>query len=300
MFTGTEILYNDLGGQGPLFAPKGVKQDRIGIRYVNVGTSFDLQGNRVNVDLVVTPRTTYSGDSSMNGLASGGKLAQINVACNTFVTLRVTTTKSCSGRQSCKICDGLATQSLIDACYFQECSCFGATVQYQTLCSGGSKETARLTYSCNQIHETVVLPSEALVTMTVFDLDNGPNGDYQESLYLTSIAYEKTPLRPTSDATVTSAITVTKNVFSQGDILFTSQVNGDLSDNPSDPLQLSDEQAAKGVQVFFQATQGYVEATFRCAPAQHKKNRRTTQFHPNRCLRAYIPPLSPLSSVPCS
>ena len=83
-------MYNNLGGQGPLAPTLAVTEHHQGIRYINVGTAYDQDGNRINIDLLVTNRSTYTPfDPSLNGLATGGKLVQINVACNTDVDLRV-------------------------------------------------------------------------------------------------------------------------------------------------------------------------------------------------------------------
>ena len=253
-----------------------------------------MSGNQLNIDLVVTNLSPYTPfDPSLNGLATGGKLAQINVACNTHVNLRVTTTESCSTKQSCKICDGLATQPLIDDCYFQECSCYGVTVNQQTLCSGTNKESARLTYSCTNIHKALILPSEALVTITVFDFDRGPNGEYDEVLYFPFLDYERTPLRPTSDSLLTPQVLVQRNVVVDNDGRFTATANGDTTDNPTDPFTLSNDQAAKGVQIFFKATQGYVDATFTVTSSLVGCTGRNLLFAGDSALCAPPPPPAP-------
>ena len=86
------MLYSNLGGQGPL-AGVGVSAGLQGIRYVNVGTMYNEAGEVMNLDLVLTNRSEYAPyDSSLNVL--NGKFAQINLACNREVLLRVTITQS--------------------------------------------------------------------------------------------------------------------------------------------------------------------------------------------------------------
>ena len=287
-----------MGGTGPLAPPTTVTTDRDGIRYVNVGTSFDDSGKATNIDLVVTNRSPYTPfDASLNGLNSAGHLAQINVACNTHVLLRVTTTTSCATAPSCKICDGLTLQEEIDSCYSAGCACFGTTVRLQTSCSGTNKESLRLGYHCDGMHEQLVLPSQALVTMTVFDFDKGLNGEYDEILSFPSYAYEKAGLRPVSDNVVVPTVLVDKS----GDTLtLTATASGDASNNPSNPLSLTDKQAANGVQIFFRATQGYVEATFTVSSSAVGCTGRSLLFAGDSALCAPPPPQPPMLPSPPS
>ena len=87
--------------------PVGEFAGRQGIRYVNVGTVYTLVGGNpipINLDLVVTNQSTYRPyDASLNFL--NGKFANINLACNTDVLLRVTITRSCSSGSSCVLCE---------------------------------------------------------------------------------------------------------------------------------------------------------------------------------------------------
>ena len=92
-------------------------------------------------------------------------------ASDTHVDLRVTTTFSCATRASCKLCDGLTSQSLADACYATGCACFGTTVTTPAACAGMSKDYHRAAYACPQLSAPLVLPGGALVTMSVYDFD---------------------------------------------------------------------------------------------------------------------------------
>ena len=103
----------------------------------------------------------------------------------------------------------------------------------------------------------MVLPVGAMVSMTVFDLDTGPSGEYVESLTVPEYAYYKTPLRASSGESVTSTVDVNEAART-----FTSTAVGDVSDNPTDPLNLTAGQAMRGVQFFFASQDGIVEATF--------------------------------------
>ena len=93
-FEGTEVLYSNLGGQGP-DTPTGVFAGSKAIRYVNVGTYYEEDGVARYLDLEVTALDAYTPyDVSLNGLS--GQFARINLACNNAVQLRVTTVASCA------------------------------------------------------------------------------------------------------------------------------------------------------------------------------------------------------------
>ena len=49
----------------------------------------------------------------------------------------------------------------------------------------------------------MVLPGEALASLTAYDLDTDPNYEYVEQLTVPTFDYYKTPLRPISDHKVT-------------------------------------------------------------------------------------------------
>ena len=89
LFEGARILYSNLGGMGP-DTPDGASTGVQGIRFVNVGTFTLPSGAQQYFDLLVTNRSEYTPyDSSLNQLQ--GHFAQINLACNNQVDLRVTT-----------------------------------------------------------------------------------------------------------------------------------------------------------------------------------------------------------------
>ena len=145
VFTGTQIVYSNLGGAGPLL-PGGVLAGEQGIRYVNVGVSYTLAGVPIYLDLVVTNQTAYTPyNASLNVL--NGKFAQINLACNHDVLLRVTIVASCSAGSSCELCDD---PSLDEAqrvsCYAAGCACFGTNASAPGECSGASREAAHNGY----------------------------------------------------------------------------------------------------------------------------------------------------------
>ena len=249
------------------------------------------------VDLVVTNRSPYTPyDPSLNGL--NGQLAQINVACNTHVDLRVTTTESCAAVRSCRLCDGLATQLLIDDCYAMGCACFGETVERRTACAGSNKERARLAYSCTNMGDRLVLPSHALVTMTVFDFDKGVNGEYAEELRLPSYAYVKAGLRPASDNAIKPTVLVEES--DDGVLTLTATAHGDASNNPAEALSFTAEQAANGVQIFFRATRGFVDATFTVASSLDGCTGRNLLFAGDSALCAPPPPRPPSLPSPPS
>ena len=172
--------YSDLGGHGPLPAV-GAADGAQGIRYVNVGEVFSSDGQTVNIDLLVTNTSAYTPhNASLNIL--NGQFAQVNVACNTDVWLRVHTMFSCSTGSSCGTCSGKPTQAERDACFSSGCSCFGTTVNSQADCSGISKESKRENYGCALMDTPIIVPNRALVSMTVYDFETGALGDYSEEL----------------------------------------------------------------------------------------------------------------------
>ena len=70
------------------------------------------------------------------------------------------------------------------------------TATSQSDCTGASREAARTSYSCPQMFMPIVLPGDTMVSMTAFDFDTGPLGDYTERLVVPEYAYFRTPLRP--------------------------------------------------------------------------------------------------------
>ena len=58
------------------------------------------------------------------------------------------------------------------------------------------------------MHDAIQLPPSALATMTAYDLDTDASGEYVEQLVVGEYAYYKTPLRPRSNADVTTTLLV--------------------------------------------------------------------------------------------
>mgnify|MGYP004358414291 CR=1 FL=1 len=118
----------------------------------------------MNLDLLLENRSAYTPENpALNAL--NGKFAQINLACNAEVLLRVTIVESCSAPavKSCVLCDDEIDPP---SCYEQGCTCFGTTVTTMAGCSGLAKQAARNSYNCSKMHETTTLPTGALVSMT--------------------------------------------------------------------------------------------------------------------------------------
>ena len=231
------------------------------IRYVNVGSAAFGRGAalgrmRVHFDLVVTNRSAYRPhDASLNGL--NGRFAQINFAANTRVDLRVTVTRSCCVLRNCRACDTAGSAQQIAQCYAAGCCCFGATCTSRPCCARGPRDAKRLAYGCNAMDAPLVLPASAMVGMAIYDFDNGANGEYAEQLVAGGYEYFQTPLRPTSGNAIASTIAVDRATGT-----FSSMASGTSDNNPSDPLALTDEQAANAVQLFFRPRNGYVDASF--------------------------------------
>ena len=163
VFTGTQILYSNLGGQGPLY-PTGVSSSLQGIRYVNVGSVFDSVAGTQNIDLVLTNRSRYvPHDPSLNIL--NGKFAQVNLACNQQVLLRVTIQPSCSTGTSCELCNDITGTAARTDCYTRGCSCFGSTVYLPSGCTGMIREMYRSQYGCAAMGTVLNLPRSAMVSM---------------------------------------------------------------------------------------------------------------------------------------
>ena len=237
-------------------APTGAHAGRQGIRYVNVGTIFN-GSSPTNIDLIVTNRSQYTPDDPRSNVLLG-EFAQINLACNSQVDLRVSTVLSCSTGVSCRVCDGRGTEALVRECYEAGCSCYGTTVRGVGECSGTASADAQAAYSCTEMDTPVRLPSETMVSMTVYDFDTGPVGGYEEQLRVPNYAYFRTPLRAASgNEGVVSTIHVDTSSRT-----FSATALGDSSDNPTSPTRLTDAQASKGVQFFFRSERGYVDATF--------------------------------------
>ena len=99
---------------------------------------------------------------------------------------------SCASATSCSACDKLPGSERV-ACYASGCACYGTTVTTTADCEGTSADAKRAAYSCPQMGSKIVLPREALVSMTVYDFDTGPSGDYVEQLTVPTYEYFVTP-----------------------------------------------------------------------------------------------------------
>ena len=249
------LLHNNLGGQGPETSASH------SIRFVNVGTVYRPGGSPLNFDIELTNQTSYvPHDSSVNGFKNG-RFAQVNLGARQSVRLRATLLASCSSARSCRVCTetGLTEQARIQ-CFASGCACVGTTVYMETHCTSATVQSQRQSYSCAQRDAVVVLPGEALASLTTFDLDAGAGGMYVEKLQVDGYWSYVTPLRSMSGAAIVSTIHVDDSART-----FTGTAQGpdsDQDDLPSDPKRLSDTQAARGIQFFFRPDDGYIEATF--------------------------------------
>ena len=206
--------------------------------------------------MYVQALTNYEAyDPSLNGL--NGRFAQINLKADTSVYLRVRVYPSCSTTVSCAECDQKPTQAETDACYAAGCSCFAEVCTVASCCTGSSRETKRQQYTCPNMLRTVVLPTTSLIGLTVYDFDSGPAGEYREKLTIPNYAYYVTPLTPSSGNAITSSVAVDPVSHT-----FLSTAAGSSANNPSDPQDLTDEQARNGVQFYFRPENGYVDAQF--------------------------------------
>jgi len=199
-------------------------------------------------------------NASLNGLV--GSLARINLACNHHVHLRVQTVASCATLQSCKACLNLSPAAR-STCFSTGCSCYGESVYSEAACTGQNARTHQLNYACTQMKSPLSLPQGSLVTMSVLDFDTGERGEYIEQLTVPTYAYYKAPLRPISDNVIRSTVYVNEKTRT-----FTSTVPSNNERNGViDLSRLLDSDASRGVQFFFEAEQGYIDATFRVSPS---------------------------------
>ena len=250
------LLHSNLGGQGP---DAGAPQE---IRFVNVGAFYLPDGSSKHFDLVVTNRSSYTPHNASLNTLSAGRFAQINLASNHEVSLRVTMVHSCASAQSCVACfDASLSESERISCFAAGCACYGTTVFSEVSCLGASAAAKQASYGCGQMSTTLVLPREAMVTCTVYDFDTGPTGEYREQLRIPGYEYFVTPLR--ASVGVSSSTPLTSTIFvNAGAHLFTATARGDSSDNPTDPKALTADQASRGIQFFFRPDNGYIDATF--------------------------------------
>lgn len=289
-FSVSYIVYNNLGGHGP----DGPHTPPV-IRFVNVGTVSLPDGTSFNFDIEMSNRSQYvPSDPSINGYASGA-FACVNLASNHHVDLRATLFMSCSTRPSCRIC----TESGYDVaqrirCFAAGCSCYGEMVTTEAGCSTSSASAARASYTCPQMYQALVLPSAALASMTVYDLDTDASGTYLEQLTVPGYEYFRTPLRPSSGNIIQSTIFVNHALR-----MFTGTGVGqlpDTADMPTSPQALSDDEASKGVQFFFRPQYGYIDVTFTVVYSGYGSGTgRSLLFAGDSALCPSPPPLPPAS-----
>ena len=252
-----DVAYNNLGGVGPNFGNKR------GIRFVNVLTA-PIGGIMTRLDLLVTNRSAYdttrNGDPSRNGIFS--KTARINVACNSNVKLRVQVYLSCASLPNCKSCDSLPSVQERTSCYAAGCACFAARCTDAQCCQGAQKEQYRQSYACPLYEDPIILPRGAMVAVGIFGLDGGLHNEYVKSVSASRYAYSVTPLKTASGTKVPSTLTISRGTSSAGGGATFSSTVGSAGSSMVDPAAITDEQAARAVQLFYQPEFGYVDATF--------------------------------------
>ena len=110
--------------------------------------------------------------------------------------------------------DSLSTFSEQVHCYSLGCSCMGVLVDDRDDCRDADREANRRAYppaECTHSGETLILPSDALVGMSVYDLDGGENNEYIEQLVVGEFEYFKTPLRPSSGNDIHTTLLVDRD-----------------------------------------------------------------------------------------
>jgi len=287
VFSNSELLHSNLGGMGPdTTAPPT-------IRYVNAGTVYHPILGSINVDLEVINRSTYVPfDPSLNTIVNQ-QFAQISLACNEAVDLRVSVLQSCTSGSSCLGCTGLTGAERV-ICYASGCDCWGTTVFNEASCSGTELQDKKTNYGCSQMNETVTFPSDAYITVSVFDLDSGVGCSAVEQLTVPEYEYAVTPLRPSSGNTVTSSLYENKAAHS---LTSTSCAVGTP---PTDPLNLTDDQASKGVQIFVPPDDAIIDATYSITSSSSSCTGGTLLFAGESFLCNPPPPPPPPSPPPPS
>ena len=165
------LLYNNLGGRGP---DTGVPAS---MRFANVGVVYHPVFGAIYFDIDLTTTTSYTpGDVLSNGFVNN-KFAQVNLACGQSVGLRATLRRSCASAPSCRACEDPSMDTFTRiSCYAAGCDCIGATVYTPDGCTTSAVTSNRASYSCAQMNDAIMLPSSALVSLTVYDLDASTDG----------------------------------------------------------------------------------------------------------------------------
>ena len=132
------------------------------------------------------------------------------------------------------------------ACFAEGCSCYSAIVYNVLSCTASLENAHKLDYTCSQMNEALMLPSDSLISVSSFDLHTGSTGEYLEQLTVPDYAFVKTPLRPVSDAPVPTTI-----YFNQRTKTFTSTARRVSDETLTDLSSLTDAQASRAVQFFF-------------------------------------------------
>ena len=308
------MLHNNLGDMGP--------ENNMGkppsIRFVNVGTVTTALDTMVpgapstpssfNFDIELTNTTRYTPENSaLNGFINN-KFCQVNVACGHSVGLRATILRSCSTLQSCRACSAIRDVTARIACFASGCSCYGTVVHSEGRCTGSFADTAKAAYSCPQMSTTVVFPRDTTASLTAYDLDTDPNGEYVEQFTVPNYDYFVTPLRPISGIELPR--TVIPNRDALGNIpkptTFTGTKMGsmnDIQDAPIDPKMLTNDQAQKGVQIFVKPEDGSFDATFTVSYTGTNRagcGGRNLLFAGDSALCAPPPPMPPMAPPPPS
>ena len=94
--------------------------------------------------------------------------------------------------------------------------------------------------------------------MTIYDFSTGDNNDYRSQLTVPKYEYYKKPLRPLTGDEIDSFVYV-----NEGTKTFTGLKPVTPGEGPpTDPQFLTNDQASRGVQLFFRPEVGYVDAIF--------------------------------------
>ena len=121
-------------------------------------------------------------DSAVNGFFNN-QFAKVNLACDQSVTLRATLLHSCSTAPSCRRCfeTGLEGEERI-RCFASGCDCYGQTVENEYDCTSVRVPLNKANYNCDEMMDVLVLPEEAMASMTVYDLDTDVVGETIEQV----------------------------------------------------------------------------------------------------------------------
>ena len=164
------------------------------IRYANVATVYlPEQPHPHPSTWKLTSTTAYAPyDSSLNTLS--GSFARINLACGAggaanSVGLRVTMRISCASATSCSAPATKLPGSERVACYRSGCACYGTTVTTTADCEGTSADAKEggVLLPADGLQDRVA--TRGMVSMTVYDFDTGPSGDYVEQLTVPTYEY---------------------------------------------------------------------------------------------------------------